>query len=234
MVGLVSKELALQHLQQMFPGRLVLYAPDVAKILGISQRALAHLIERDRFPFSVKMVGNKRCVDIFQVAAWLASGNGMPDQQGGESVKSARNNGRKTPADKSRPKISAQGSMVQTLIGLRRGAAARVTQLAVSINNDIETPFWTDVAECLALFELFIEQSFSVKVKIGNRDGLVSEDRVVNFPNLDEALSFARKTMGSLASHPVASITVRSSGKKVFKAMKMDHWVTVLDKTLPS
>lgn len=63
----------LTQLQAQFPDRLVLYAPDLAKVLGKSEKALGHLIARGQLPFAVKKLGGKHCVSIFHVAEWLAS-----------------------------------------------------------------------------------------------------------------------------------------------------------------
>lgn len=63
----------LAHLQRMFPDRLVLYAEDLAQVLGKSRKAVTHLLSQDHLPFKVKHLGPERCIDIFQVAEWLAS-----------------------------------------------------------------------------------------------------------------------------------------------------------------
>lgn len=67
-------------LQQQFAGQLVLYVADMAKILGKSEKAIAALIARDGLPFKVKLLGGLRCVDIFQVAQWLASTSGASEE----------------------------------------------------------------------------------------------------------------------------------------------------------
>jgi|GEM_PF-2328180 len=63
----------LAYLQGMFPDRLVLYAEDLAQVLGKSRKAVTHLLSQDDLPFKVKRLGSERCIDIFQVAEWLAS-----------------------------------------------------------------------------------------------------------------------------------------------------------------
>ncbi len=63
----------LAHLQRLFPDRLVLYAEDLAQVLGKSRKAVTHLLSQDDLPFKVKRLGSERCIDIFQVAEWLAS-----------------------------------------------------------------------------------------------------------------------------------------------------------------
>lgn len=56
----------LAHLQGHFPDRLVLYAEDLAQVLGKSRKAVSHLLTQNGLPFKVKHLGPERCVDIFQ------------------------------------------------------------------------------------------------------------------------------------------------------------------------
>ena len=65
--------LVLEHLRAQFKDQLVLYADDLAKILDKSEKAVQQLISRGSLPFQVKTIGGRKCVDIFQVAKWLAS-----------------------------------------------------------------------------------------------------------------------------------------------------------------
>lgn len=73
-------ERVLAHVQAQFPGQLVLYAPDIAKILGKSESAIEHLMTRKNLPFQVKSVGRGKCVDIFQVAQWLSTDQTMAQE----------------------------------------------------------------------------------------------------------------------------------------------------------
>lgn len=63
----------LTQLQAQFPDRLVLYAPDIARVLGKSEKALGHLIARGQLPFPLKKLGGKHCVSLHHVAEWLES-----------------------------------------------------------------------------------------------------------------------------------------------------------------
>jgi hypothetical protein len=60
-------------LQGQFPRRGVFYVEDLVNILGKTKRALEGLIARDQLPFKIKKIGGRWCVDILQLAAWLAS-----------------------------------------------------------------------------------------------------------------------------------------------------------------
>jgi hypothetical protein len=73
-------ERVLASLQAQYPGQFVLFAPDIAKILGKSESAIEHLMARKSLPFQVKSVGRGRCVDIFQVAQWLSTDETMAQE----------------------------------------------------------------------------------------------------------------------------------------------------------
>lgn len=72
-----------ESLQAQFPGQLVLYVGDIAKILGKSEKAISNLMARNSLPFHVKTVGRARCVDIYQVAQWLSSDATLSDEVAG-------------------------------------------------------------------------------------------------------------------------------------------------------
>src|SRR5574343_1039214 len=65
-------EQVLSFIQTLFPGQLVLYPPQLAQLMGRSEKALKHLIERESLPFEVKKIGNRWCVYVFRVAEWLS------------------------------------------------------------------------------------------------------------------------------------------------------------------
>jgi len=59
---------------------MVLYVDDIAKVLRKSKKAISELIARKDLPFEIKVVGRCRCIDIFQIAQWLASDARMAQQ----------------------------------------------------------------------------------------------------------------------------------------------------------
>lgn len=79
----------LKYLQIQFPGAMVLYVDDIAKILGKSKKATSHLASREELPFRIKKLGRLRCVDIFQVAQWLANNAEMAQEVTHESQAAA-------------------------------------------------------------------------------------------------------------------------------------------------
>ena len=56
----------LNDLRARHGPRLVFYAADLALLLGESEAATENLINSQSLPFSIKMVGNRRCVVTIQ------------------------------------------------------------------------------------------------------------------------------------------------------------------------
>lgn len=104
----------LTQLQAQFPDRLVLYAPDIARVLGKSEKALGHLIARGQLPFPLKKLGGKHCVSLHHVAQWLES----IDEPDPEPVA--------TPARAPRRRGSAERSGIGARLMQMRLEAARV------------------------------------------------------------------------------------------------------------
>lgn len=65
----------LKLLQSQYPGRVVLYANDIATILGKTKRSLDGLIARDGLPFRIKKLNGRWCTGILDVASWLSADN---------------------------------------------------------------------------------------------------------------------------------------------------------------
>lgn len=63
----------LSLLSNSFPGQMVLYLDDIVKVLATTKRSVEGLIQRKRFPFETRKIGGRVCVDILQVARYLAS-----------------------------------------------------------------------------------------------------------------------------------------------------------------
>ena len=75
----VDRYLAL--LTNRFPDQMVLYLDDIVKVLATTKRAVEGLIQRKCFPFETRKIGGRVCVDIVQVARYLAG-----EQLGDSSV----------------------------------------------------------------------------------------------------------------------------------------------------
>ena len=72
---LMQLEDHLKLLQSQYPGRVVLYADDIATILGKTKRSLDGLIARDGLPFRIKKLNGRWCTGILDVASWLSADN---------------------------------------------------------------------------------------------------------------------------------------------------------------
>jgi hypothetical protein len=142
------------YLQQQFTGQLVLYVADMAKILGKSEKAIAGLIARDGLPFKVKLLGGLRCVDIFQVAQWLASTPGAAEEVAAAPAVPATR-AKSVPSRKlgRREQVTAAlspslPSMAQQLLEMRHDHAQAIRRFAGSCQG-VEQTFIVEVADVL-------------------------------------------------------------------------------------
>ncbi len=143
----VTFEQILQHIQTQYPGQLVLYAADLAKVLGKTEKALSHLITRDQLPFELKSLGGRKCVDIFQVASWLTSGveeaaASGPELHGRRSTDAAR-------ATTPRPPKQRAGSIGARLMEMRHEAARNMRRLAAECRDIEDAGFFNEFSEGL-------------------------------------------------------------------------------------
>lgn len=218
----------LEHLQGMFPGRLVLYAPDLAKVLGLSERSLAHLIERGRFPFPVKTMGRRRCVDIFQVAEWLAANGDMPDQRASEvsKPKSART---KKSDNGSTRSAGGQSSIAKRLIEMRHRMSAGIAQMASACLGSIDRMFWFEVAEFLTMQQKFSGATVKLRWTTQSSEFPSAGEQTIYFDSASEAIAFARKAQDDISSKSEASIFIRVDNRKIYQALKIDQWNVAVD-----
>ena len=63
----------LEDLRKTFGKQSILYAEDIAKLLGSDHRVVKSLEAKQAIPLPMKKVGNKVGVSIYAVADWLAS-----------------------------------------------------------------------------------------------------------------------------------------------------------------
>lgn len=146
----------LKHLQAQFPGQLVLYVEDIAKILGKSSKATSNLISRNGLPFPIKKVGGLRCADIFQVAEWLAG-----DTEATQEVVGAIGNvsvdlaaGKKRRKQSGRPGLTAHnelpqqktpGLMAAQILQMRHDYSAPFERFVSGLRDPDELAFMYDV-----------------------------------------------------------------------------------------
>ncbi len=221
-------KVVLDHLQEMFPGRLVLYAPDMAKVLGLTERALAHLIERGRFPFPVKTIGRRRCVDIFKVAEWLASNGNLPNQRAREdelSSKPARTNKRGSSVENT----DRQSSIAKRLIEMRHRMSSGIAQMASNSLLSMERVFWFEVAEFLTMQPKLGHVTVKIRWTRTLDDGSSAGENTTYFETAADGIYYAQKTQDDLTSCDEASIVIRVADRKIYQSLKIDRWSVAVD-----
>jgi len=135
----------LAHLQSQFSGQLVLYVDDIAKVLGKSEKAVANLIARDGLPFKIKTIGRNRCVDVFQVAQWLASDSQMAEEAVVLEVTPTKPQPKQAPVKRPYNEIELQ------ILGSRQNTIAEFARFAARLFDPTEKGFMQDVARKIAL-----------------------------------------------------------------------------------
>ena len=66
-------EIILKDLREQFGQQTVLYAEDIAKLLGEDHRVVKSLLKANSLPIAVKKVRTRLGVSIYEVAEWLAT-----------------------------------------------------------------------------------------------------------------------------------------------------------------
>ena len=165
----------LEHLKTQFAGQLVLYVGDLAKVLGKSDKAISNLIARDSLPFKVKMVGGHRCVDIFQMAQWLASDAEMSEQVSQEpepsrptpqvSPSRRKKSGAPVALGAASDKPPRIGLMASKILQMRHDYAAPMARFALGLRDTDELIFMHEVHEKLFYCADLTETSFAVTVR---------------------------------------------------------------------
>ncbi len=73
----MSVELVLEDLKKRYGDRKVLYARDIAEIIGESPSRVQRLLRARSLPFPVIHVGRHNGVSLYAVAQWLAVGESV-------------------------------------------------------------------------------------------------------------------------------------------------------------
>ena len=222
--------LVLEHLRAQFKEQMVLYAGDLAKILNKSEKAVQQLISRGSLPFQVKSIGGRKCVDIFQVAKWLASDLDAPDELNPAS-ENTETKGAK-PRHGSSP--SGRSSIGKRLMERRHAQAAQLVRLADSLRDVDEGTFIRSVAEKYA-FPSTEASGWGFKVscqsqKIWSGDLVRTESSVI-YADLQEAMAALQSLIYESGSAESARVKISERRSCVFLAMKVcsGPWVTITD-----
>ena len=244
----------LAHLQGMFPDRLVLYAEDLAQVLGKSRKAVTHLLSQDDLPFKVKRLGSERCIDIFQVAEWLhsdadvaevVSAPSLAASVGGAPMASstpASPKNRQTatsPASQPEPfpdpaaEVADYGLMGKRILEMRHDYQRRFVAQVLAWEGD-EQMFMQDLVTHLCMGPSLPVESFELVCAWMRWVGAGYERReeVVVVPDEEsvrEALpSLPRKV--SAVPKDVVDVRVRHAGREVFRLVRnLDETDVLLD-----
>ncbi|MEO6973639.1 MAG: hypothetical protein ABI135_09510 [Rhodoferax sp.] len=164
----------LLFLQAQFPGQLVLYVDDVAKVLGKSKKAISNLIARKGLPFEIKTVGSHRCVDIFQVAQWLSSNPEIVQETVSEPAPAPAKRKRKSvavPKTKAPSPLQSDvrqqpvGGMTSQILKMRHDYAAPLGRFVHGLNDPQEFLFMQEVLERLCFSADAVPQSYVVDIR---------------------------------------------------------------------
>ena len=204
----------LEHLQAQFPGQLVLYAADLATVLGKSEKALGHLIARGQLPFPIKKLGGRHCVALHHVAEWLAS---TDDSEPAPA-----------PVIVNKPKAPSRRSGARSGIGARlmemRIEAARVLLLS-------DDEFAAAVANGLASGAVAGELVVRLKAwrQLGER--LVSSELRVALDDEREARAVIAWAQDQAVGSTYARVTARRGRVELYCAQVGEgSWVVVRDR----
>lgn len=151
-------EQVLRFIQTLFPGQLVLYPPQLAQVMGRSEKALKHLIDRGALPFSGKKIGNRWCVDIFRVAEWLVA-----EADDATVVQEKPTSPTEKPTRPRRATASTRRGLGAKLLEMREEAATALRRTVSSVvNASVILEFVQELLQPLADDSLELEASLDV------------------------------------------------------------------------
>lgn len=243
----MESSVVLKHLQNQFPGQLVLYVADIATVLGKSDKAISNLIARDALPFKVKTVGGKRCTDIFQVAQWLSSDQDMAQES---VVVNARPSPSKVKSTSVKPtkltKVQEQfpsnaapaltGKVAAMLLKMRHGQTIAMGRFVHGLRNVDDVVFMNEVMEKLFYSADALSSSYVVTLKRLAPKGakVLAEETRKYFETEEHACDFLmvkltnwRYRKAVPKSKMVEHFVLEASGKTLFHAIASDHKLTV-------
>jgi len=227
-------------LKNQFFGASVLYAKDLAVVLGKSEKAVSNLISRNSLPFKVKILGGRRCVNIYEVAQWLCADESSPQE-----VTALPKQGR-VPRVKDRSQFDegsiavTPGTMTDRIRQMRHDHLVATMRWIGSLLDSDEKLFMLEVIETHFYSHGELESSYKVSVRKIAPSGykLRGHDEVKYFQSESQASDFllrsvtnAVKSAGKFMIH----FELSHLGDELFQAAVLGHTVTLLsnDAELP-
>lgn len=146
---MVTVDQVLRYLQLRYNGQLVLYSGQIAEVLGRSEKALANLRERGTFPFRTKVLGGRMCVDIFQIAEWVATHD--EDFMSALQTADSETCSTATPIRPTNSRQSNRKGLGAKLMQMRYESARSIGRYLGAAANTLEADFLCEIAANLAI-----------------------------------------------------------------------------------
>ncbi len=205
----MSFELALAHLKVEYPGQLVLYCRDLARILSRSELSVSRLLDRGQLPFKVKKVGRERCVDIFQVAAWLTAGadeEKIPPKKPTVSGRVEPFGGKEEAAQ-----AASLTPMMAQILQQRHDAPMELARLAALLVDVDERSFMIEVAQELMFSQAPLASHFVVTFlqQVPVDSGLSRAEEKCYFDTRVSADAYVNKLKSRAPDDGMARITMK-------------------------
>ena len=160
----MSYEIALAHLKAQYPGRFVLYCRDLAQILSRSEASISHLLNRGHLPFQVKRVGRERCVDIYQVAEWLAAST--EEEKTPPKIQNSRDRAVGVDSGRSPEQSVPMTPMMAQILQQRHDAPIALARFASQLVDLDERCFMVEVAQRLIFSRTAVVSQFVVALQL--------------------------------------------------------------------
>lgn len=227
---MATVEEVLSDLRSLYPKQLVLYAADLAQVLGKTEKALAHLIADKQLPFQLKKLGGKVCVDVYQLAQWLAT-----TDEDLEKGNPANEKERSASTGNSQPR-GRPSSIAARIMAFRVRAGAHITEVARSLSDPAERVFLRSVAG--RLLDDVAEEA-RIRVTVVETDEVMTPRlSSKSFFDYEDALGFVRSFELSRESRDAAyngRIVVRFGCNVIYEAYRVAgaSWIVLDDFLTP-
>lgn len=244
----MSVELVLEDLKTQFGERKVLYARDIATILGQRQDRVRRLLNSRSLPLKLIDVGGHKGVSLYEMAQWLAEGEpqglgpGHPAGESGGKCRKGASPSKISPSPSkdgggvADPEPEAGNSLVAKILSMRHDAASFIVD-QVSVSQTLSTSerhFWWSVIKNLDLDRGKVpglvlkvvrrtnpsEQTTALKVYDLNQLDRVRDEMVGIF--LYDAAVVVRITLKDEAAGHILVKATRDGERQVFVIDKVD------------
>lgn len=227
---MADSNLALKDLQAKFPGQFLLSPSNIAEVLLTTPKAIAHRITRNRLPFQVKRVGNKRYADIYQVAEWLASGRvddevhapaaapaTIPAPASAVLLAAATSSMKRPSTRKPKAPRPGEGRMTALLMQMGNEISAAFARFAAGLADPEERGFMSEIAELMAFAPQHLDTEFVATVvqREFSAGASVQTEAKAHFDDVEAAQSFLTRVRSAPYDESASVRVVLKHGRKV-------------------